>query len=274
MGQLKRKSIFTLTSTAVTVLYLATENVTRLTCVNIVPRNCWGHTWLIGYIDYKQTIQQRAQMTFQWCFDIPRPGSANEPRATITGAGACEHWTKQALINNRTCPTRLGRRGFLPRGEWQGHTHRRRGSAEWDCAMKRRLPITGHVTRAAQSLVVGAGWGIRPGACETMIPMHHTTAMNGWTERRDGFRGWLESLWQCEYSRLNPPSEQFIEVDGTLCETVIDDPHWHRVGYVPTPRTRWGWFLHHLCHGLAMRYPVAKVLLYAACNTRPGDGSD
>lgn len=80
----------------------------------------------------------------------------------------------------------------------------------------------------------------------------------------------VAALWQCDYERLNPPTES-LEVDNEYYDRIIDDPAWLWVGYIPTPRNRAAWFLYHVVHGLAMGYPVFKVLLYAACNTRPGD---
>ena len=44
---------------------------------------------------------------------------------------------------------------------------------------------------------------------------------------------------------------------------------WVDVGMIPEPRTRLGWFLYHLVHGLVMRYPIHRVLAFALIHTNP-----
>ena len=44
---------------------------------------------------------------------------------------------------------------------------------------------------------------------------------------------------------------------------------WVDVGMIPEPRTRLGWFLYHLVHGLVMRYPVHRVIAFALIHTNP-----
>lgn len=80
--------------------------------------------------------------------------------------------------------------------------------------------------------------------------------------------------WQLtdeEAERLNPPIQDIIANDdnGDLYESVIYHPDWQPVGYIPSPRTRFGWFVYHLIHGLAMRYPWWKVIGFALANTKP-----
>lgn len=73
--------------------------------------------------------------------------------------------------------------------------------------------------------------------------------------------------WFCmtdeEYANLNPPRQKpLMRADGLYFKT-LDDPKWLPVGHIPMPRTRWEWFVHHLIHGLAMRYRFLPVLFYA-----------
>lgn len=71
-------------------------------------------------------------------------------------------------------------------------------------------------------------------------------------------------LSDSDYDRLNPPPDEMILLDdGGMAMRLLDDERWLHVGYVPTPRTRLGWFVHHVAHGLAMRYPWHKVLLWS-----------
>lgn len=66
------------------------------------------------------------------------------------------------------------------------------------------------------------------------------------------------SLSDEEAARLNPP------------EDAPRRDEWLPVGWIPCPKTRLGWLLYHLVHGLWMRYPLHKVVGYALANTRPG----
>lgn len=63
---------------------------------------------------------------------------------------------------------------------------------------------------------------------------------------------------------MNPPKEL-----NTLPANIPEE--WTFVGYIPTPQTRLGWFVYHIVHGLAMRYPLRSVIAFALLNTRPGD---
>ncbi|HMN30828.1 MAG TPA: hypothetical protein PKE45_21925 [Caldilineaceae bacterium] len=68
-----------------------------------------------------------------------------------------------------------------------------------------------------------------------------------------------------EADRLNPPILEVAqdEETGKTFIELLTDEQWLPVGYIPTPRTRLGWFLYHLAHGLAMRYPFHKVIGYS-----------
>ena len=78
-------------------------------------------------------------------------------------------------------------------------------------------------------------------------------------------------LTDAEAARLSPPPRMFIideagiiDDAGAKYERLPDEGgDWISIGLVPRPRTRLGWVLHHLAHGLAMRYPVWKVLGFA-----------
>lgn len=61
---------------------------------------------------------------------------------------------------------------------------------------------------------------------------------------------------------MNPPRELNIE-------WVEVPDEWLGVGYIPTPRTRLGWFTYHLIHGLAMRYPLRSVIAFSLLHTNP-----
>lgn len=72
-------------------------------------------------------------------------------------------------------------------------------------------------------------------------------------------------MTEADYDRLNPPILDRITDEETgkqFVEEIFDDK-WLPVGYIPTPTTRLGWFTHHLIHGLAMRYPLFPVLIFA-----------
>lgn len=77
------------------------------------------------------------------------------------------------------------------------------------------------------------------------------------------------TLSDSEYNKLNPPGLIHKYIGGKLFIEHIQDDKWINVGYIPTPKTRLGWFCYHLVHGLVMRYPVTKVLGYALANTDP-----
>ncbi len=63
----------------------------------------------------------------------------------------------------------------------------------------------------------------------------------------------LFRMTQKEYDCLNPPPD--ILLSG--------DEGWHYLGHIPAPKTRIGWFVHDVLHGLAMRYRLLPVLVYA-----------
>lgn len=81
-----------------------------------------------------------------------------------------------------------------------------------------------------------------------------------------------ESAWRLtpeEAGRLNPPLLEIAEDEsGQLYYKAVDDPEWLFTGYIPTPQSRLGWFIYHLIHGLAMRYPVRKVLVFSVAHAR------
>lgn len=66
-------------------------------------------------------------------------------------------------------------------------------------------------------------------------------------------------LTEAEADRLNYPCDGCPR-EG-MCESVAEQ--WLPVGWIPRPRTRMGWFVYHLVHGMWMRYPLHKVLGYA-----------
>jgi hypothetical protein len=75
-----------------------------------------------------------------------------------------------------------------------------------------------------------------------------------------------------EAERLNPPILGITEDEEgrVYLEHIVDDK-WQPVGYIPSPRTRLGWFIYHIIHGFAMRYPWWKVIGFAFANNKPGD---
>ena len=71
----------------------------------------------------------------------------------------------------------------------------------------------------------------------------------------------------------NPNADlRYFDVDGktTLYEEVLNPREWLLVGHIPVPRSWLGWFVYHLIHGLWMRYPIHKVVLYSLFNSTPG----
>jgi hypothetical protein len=67
--------------------------------------------------------------------------------------------------------------------------------------------------------------------------------------------------------------EIFLADDGLVYEERLEDERWLGMGYVPRPRSRLGWFVYHLVHGLAMRYPWWKVLGFALAECGGCDGA-
>ena len=66
-----------------------------------------------------------------------------------------------------------------------------------------------------------------------------------------------------EADALNPPVLDRLCHSAVWYEEVLEDDRWLQVGYIPTPRSRLGWFAYDVAHGLAMHYPVGRVLAYA-----------
>jgi len=61
-------------------------------------------------------------------------------------------------------------------------------------------------------------------------------------------------MTDAEYDKLNPPF--------ALGEVSSDD-EWIYIGHIPTPKTRLGWFVYDIIHGLAMRYRFLPVIVFA-----------
>jgi hypothetical protein len=81
----------------------------------------------------------------------------------------------------------------------------------------------------------------------------------------------MYQLTASEKARNPQPNHIFTEYQNrVVCyEEILDPVVWLHVGHIPVPTTRAGWFLYHLIHGLWMRYPARKVLLYALANCDP-----
>lgn len=81
--------------------------------------------------------------------------------------------------------------------------------------------------------------------------------------------------WQLtpkESERLNPPPLEIAEdEDGQIYYKAEDEARWLFVGYIPTPQTALGWFMYHLIHGLAMGYPIRKVIIFSMAHTRESE---
>lgn len=74
-----------------------------------------------------------------------------------------------------------------------------------------------------------------------------------------------------EAERLNPPPLIVVLTDdGNEYILQVDYPDWQPVGHIPRPRTRPGWFVYHIIHGLYMRYPWWKVLGFALASNTMG----
>lgn len=87
-----------------------------------------------------------------------------------------------------------------------------------------------------------------------------------WAEKHRLFVSPWYSLTIEEANRYNPPAYQMMQL-----EEPARYESWLPVGYIPCPRTRLGWFLYHLVHGLWMRYPLHKVLGFALAHTKPDE---
>lgn len=68
-----------------------------------------------------------------------------------------------------------------------------------------------------------------------------------------------------EYDLLNPPDNIWVirEDDLKVFYELINDDRWCWVGYIPTPQNNFGWFIYHIIHGVWMKYPLWKVVLFA-----------
>lgn len=64
----------------------------------------------------------------------------------------------------------------------------------------------------------------------------------------------LFRMTQAEYDKLNPPFR---------IGDVANTKEWLHVGHIPTPKTRIGWFVYNVIHGLAMRYRLLPVLSFS-----------
>lgn len=66
-----------------------------------------------------------------------------------------------------------------------------------------------------------------------------------------------------EITALNPPHGDDVDIfedeTGQTWARWDIGEDWQPLGHAPVPRTRLGWFCHHLMHGLMMRYPLHKV---------------
>lgn len=96
-----------------------------------------------------------------------------------------------------------------------------------------------------------------------------------WNSRQNGetmqsaapARANRQSTWfmigDSEYERLNPPVYESLLLNDGVYVKQIDNIGWLPVGHIPAPRTRVGWFVYHVVHGLAMRYRFLPVLVYS-----------
>lgn len=79
--------------------------------------------------------------------------------------------------------------------------------------------------------------------------------------------GWLkdQALLTDEETNLFPAVIDIVEDEDTGLPYIqwYDNDGWVWMGYVPRPKTRLGWVVHHILHGVLMHYPLHKVLLYA-----------
>jgi hypothetical protein len=70
-----------------------------------------------------------------------------------------------------------------------------------------------------------------------------------------------------DYERLNPPAIlAYKEGVGMFQLRLDNDERWLMVGHVPKPKTKLGWFIYHIVHGLAMRYPLLAVIRWSFAN--------
>jgi hypothetical protein len=67
------------------------------------------------------------------------------------------------------------------------------------------------------------------------------------------------------YDKLNPPPS-FITMreDGMLFRSIPPKMNnWLYVGHIPMPQNRVAWFFYNLIHGIWMKYPLWKVILFS-----------
>ena len=60
---------------------------------------------------------------------------------------------------------------------------------------------------------------------------------------------------------MNPPRDVIMHLKNAPDE-------WLFVGFIPKPKTRLGWFMYHMIHGLAMGYPFHRVLAFSLITTK------
>lgn len=68
-----------------------------------------------------------------------------------------------------------------------------------------------------------------------------------------------------EYDKLNPPILEMIvrEEDKKVFIELLNDDNWLHVGCIPTPKNEFQWFVYNFIHGLWMKYPIWKVILFS-----------
>lgn len=78
---------------------------------------------------------------------------------------------------------------------------------------------------------------------------------------------WQLTDWEAD--NLNPPSDIELVMQGDDIERMVRyQQDWLPMGHVQIPRTRLGWFVYHVAHGLLMRYPLHKVVGFALANNK------
>ena len=88
---------------------------------------------------------------------------------------------------------------------------------------------------------------------------------------RSYFERWLYQLAKdSRIAQRNPPSREVLwkEDNQKRYEELVEHPDWIHIGMIPVPKSRLGWFVYNMLHGLAMRYPLRAVIAYSLLHVR------
>lgn len=70
------------------------------------------------------------------------------------------------------------------------------------------------------------------------------------------------------------PRAELREIDGRWWQELPDDSRYVHLGFCPTPTGARQTFIHHMCHGIMMGYPLFDVLAYAWRHRYPAQSAE